>query len=184
MRRWSELAERVAATTRTSEKSSILADYLRTLRPEELPIAVVFLTGRAFAETDQRSTGLGWATMAAALSEVTGTNADDLGAAYDRFSDLGLAIEDVLTRAGHAPDLDLEPDLETVAAAFSEIERASGPAAKRAISADATSSLRLTTTSPRNTTNKPWPGWFCSMMTWCGSTFTLLKRRIKSERCL
>ena len=136
MRRWSELAERVAATTRTSEKSSLLADYLRTLEPAELPIAVVFLTGRAFAETDQRATGLGWATMAAALSDVTGANADDLGAAYDRFSDLGLAIEDVLTRAGHAPDPDLEPDLETVAGAFTEIERASGPAAKRAIFAD------------------------------------------------
>ncbi len=136
MRRWSELAERVAATTRTSEKSSLLADYLRTLGPAELPIAVVFLTGRAFAETDQRATGLGWATMAAALSDVTGANADDLGAAYDRFSDLGLAIEDVLTRAGHAPDPDLEPDLETVAGAFTEIERASGPAAKGAIFAD------------------------------------------------
>ena len=28
MRRWSELAERVAATTRTSEKTALLADYL------------------------------------------------------------------------------------------------------------------------------------------------------------
>ena len=136
MRRWSELAERVAATTRTSEKSSLLADYLRTLGPAELPIAVVFLTGRAFAETDQRATGLGWATMAGALSDVTGASSDDLGAAYDRYSDLGLAIEDVLTRAGHAPDPDVEPDLEAVAGAFTDIERASGPAAKGAIFAD------------------------------------------------
>ena len=136
MRRWSELAGRVAATSRTSEKSALLAEYLRTLGPAELPIAVVFLTGRAFAETDQRATGLGWATMAAALSEVTGANADDLGAAYDRFSDLGLAIEDVLKRVGHAPDPALEPGLEAVAGAFTEIERASGPAAKGAIFAD------------------------------------------------
>ncbi len=136
MRRWSELAGRVAATSRTSEKSALLAEYLRTLGPAELPIAVVFLTGRAFAETDQRATGLGWATMATALSEVTGANADDLGAAYDRFSDLGLAIEDVLKRAGHAPDPALEPGLEAVAGAFTEIERASGPAAKGAIFAD------------------------------------------------
>ena len=45
MRRWSDLAERVAATTRTSEKTGLLAEYLRTLDPEDLPIAVVFLTG-------------------------------------------------------------------------------------------------------------------------------------------
>ena len=31
MRRWSELAGRVAATTRTSEKTALLADYFRTL---------------------------------------------------------------------------------------------------------------------------------------------------------
>ena len=67
MRRWSELAERVAATTRTSEKTALLAEYLPTLSAAELPIAVVFLSGRAFAEADQRATGLGWATMAAAI---------------------------------------------------------------------------------------------------------------------
>ncbi|HXI46407.1 MAG TPA: hypothetical protein VNH13_08910, partial [Candidatus Acidoferrales bacterium] len=61
MRRWSELAERVAATTRTSEKTALLADYLRSLSAEELPIAVVFLTGRPFPEADQRATGIGWA---------------------------------------------------------------------------------------------------------------------------
>ena len=43
MRRWSEVAERVAATTRTSEKTALLADYLAGLTPDELPIAVVFL---------------------------------------------------------------------------------------------------------------------------------------------
>ena len=31
MRRWSEVAERVAATTRTSEKTALLAEYLRSL---------------------------------------------------------------------------------------------------------------------------------------------------------
>ena len=59
MRRWSELAERVAATTRTSEKTALLADYLRSLSPDELPIAAVFLTGRPFPETDQRADGPG-----------------------------------------------------------------------------------------------------------------------------
>ena len=33
MRRWSEIAARIAATTRTSEKVAMLAEYLRSLRP-------------------------------------------------------------------------------------------------------------------------------------------------------
>jgi hypothetical protein len=35
--RWSEVAERVAATTRTSEKTAVLADYSPD-SPSELPI--------------------------------------------------------------------------------------------------------------------------------------------------
>ena len=130
MRRWSELAERVAATTRTSEKTSLLADYLRTLTPDELPIAVVFLTGRPFPEADQRSTGIGWATIANALGRVTGTDRAELAAAYDRFSDISAAVGDVLANAGHAPDEAAWPSVLEVAETFAQIESASGPARK------------------------------------------------------
>jgi DNA ligase 1 len=130
MRRWSELAERGAATTRTSEKTTLLADYLRSLSPDELPIAAVFLTGRPFPEADQRATGLGWSSIMAAVVALTGASRDDLGRAYDRYSDLSLAVEDVLREAGHAPAEDASPTLPEVAATFSAIEDASGPAAK------------------------------------------------------
>jgi DNA ligase-1 len=130
MRRWSELAERVAATTRTSEKTGLLADYLRSLTPDELPIAVVFLTGRPFPEADQRATGIGWATIANALGKVTGTGRGDLAAAYDRFSDISAAVGDVLATAGHDPDPAGAPSLLDVAATFAAIESASGPARK------------------------------------------------------
>jgi len=130
MRRWSELAERVASTTRTSEKTGLLADYLRTLTDEELPLAVVFLTGRPFPEADQRATGIGWATIANALGQVAGTDRGELAAAYDRFSDISAAVGDVLARIGHAPDDAGAPTLVEVAATFAAIEAASGPARK------------------------------------------------------
>jgi DNA ligase-1 len=130
MRRWSELAERVASTTRTSEKTGLLADYLRTLDEDELPIAVVFLTGRPFPEADQRATGIGWATIANAVAQVTGSGRADLAAAYDRFSDISAAVGDVLANAGHAPDEAGSPSLVEVAATFAAIEAASGPARK------------------------------------------------------
>ena len=130
MRRWSELAERVAATTRTSEKTALLADYLRSLSPDELPIAAVFLTGRPFPEADQRATGLGWSSIVAAVGALIGASREDLAEAYDRHSDLSLSVEDVLTRAGHAPPPEESPTLPEVAAVFAAIETASGPAAK------------------------------------------------------
>ena len=136
MRRWSEVAERVGATTRTSEKTALLADYFASLSAAELPIAAVFLTGRPFAEADQRAAGLGWSAIATTVTELAGVPRAALGEAYDRSSDLGRAVEDVLTLAGHAPDATLTPSLPEVAAVYAEIEQASGPAAKSGILRD------------------------------------------------
>ncbi|HYH93701.1 MAG TPA: ATP-dependent DNA ligase [Candidatus Saccharimonadales bacterium] len=133
MRRWSELAERVAATTRTSEKTALLADYLATLTPQELPIAVVFLTGRPFPEADQRASGIGWSAISAAVAHVAGVDRDAIAQAYDRHSDLSLAVQDVLEGVEHAPPPEASPTLPEVAAAFEAIELASGPAAKATI---------------------------------------------------
>jgi DNA ligase-1 len=136
MRRWSELAERLAATTRTSEKTAMLADHLRELSPEELPIAAVFLTGRPFAEADQRAAGLGWAAIATTVTSLSNVPRAALGEAYDRSSDLGIAVADVLREAGHEPPPETSPTLPEVAAAFAAIEQASGPARKSAILRD------------------------------------------------
>ena len=136
MRRWSDLAERVAATTRTSEKTALLADYLRSLDADALPVATVFLTGRPFPEADQRTTGLGWSAIATAVAEVAGVPKSELGQAYDRHSDLSLAVEDVLRGVGHAPDPELGPTLPEVAATFAAMEAASGPSRKAGLLAD------------------------------------------------
>ena len=133
MRRWSEVAERVAATTRTSEKTALLAEYLAGLTTAELPIATVFLTGRPFAEADQRAAGLGWSAIATTVTDLAGVPRSALGEAYDRSSDLGLAVADVLELANHHPDPAGSPTLPEVGTAYAAIEQASGPAAKSAI---------------------------------------------------
>ena len=131
MRRWSEIADRVAATSRTSEKTAILADYLASLAPDDLPVATVFLTGRPFS--DQRTIGIGWAGLAAAVRAVADVDAGALGRAYDDSSDLPTSVRDVLAAAGHAPDPAAEPTLAEVRDAFDRMEAAAGPAAKQAL---------------------------------------------------
>jgi DNA ligase-1 len=130
---WSELAYRVAGATRTSEKTSLLARYLALLPAPELRAAATFLAGRPFAEVDQRSIGLGWATIAAVVCHLAGAPAGALGEAYDRTSDLGQAVADVLALRAEAPDPGLSPTLEEVAEAFAAIEAAPGPSAKGVI---------------------------------------------------
>ena len=144
MRRWSEVGQRIAATTRTSEKTRLLADYLATLDRAALAPAVVFFSGRAFAESDARALGLGWATLADTVTRVAGISRAELGAAYDRHSDLGRAVGDVLAaRTGDdepgtadsasGADAFEPPSVVEVASAFAAIEAARGAAAKAAI---------------------------------------------------
>jgi DNA ligase-1 len=137
MRRWSEVAERVSATTRTSVKTHLLSGYLRTLDAAQLPIAAVFFAGRPFAEVDGRTTGLGWAAISGAVAALADLPADALGDAYDRSTDLGLAVADVLEqaaevrRAAGLPEPLVEPpSLADIAGAYSDIETAAGSQAK------------------------------------------------------
>ena len=66
-RAFAEIGEQIAATPAKLEKVRILAEYLRTLEPEQIRHAAVFLTGRAFAQTDQRTLQTGWAIIYRAL---------------------------------------------------------------------------------------------------------------------
>jgi DNA ligase-1 len=130
---WSELAERVAGTTRTSQKTQLLARYLADLPAPELRAAAIFLTGRPFAEADQRVMGLGWATIAAVVCQLAGSPAGALGEAYDRSSDLGVAVGEVLALRPEQPAPELSPSLRDVAESFAAIEATPGSAAKGAI---------------------------------------------------
>jgi DNA ligase-1 len=131
MRRWAETADRVSATTKTSEKTAILAAYLGSLDAADLPVAAVFLTGRPFPETDQRTIGIGWAGLAAVVRAVAGADDGALGRAYDRSSDIATSVREVLAEAGHAPPAAREPSLAEVRTAFDEVEAATGAAAKQ-----------------------------------------------------
>ena len=137
MRRWAETAERIRATRKTSEKAAIVAEYLPSLDEIELPIAVVFLGGRAFPERDQRKTGLGWSAISGIVQEVAGVDEGALRRAYDRSSDLGTAVEDLLREVGHEPPRGRTLlTLEDVAAGYEALAEARGKQAKSTIFTD------------------------------------------------
>jgi DNA ligase-1 len=129
MRRWSEIAERIAATSRTSEKTRILAEYLPSLTPAELPVATVFLAGRPFPERDPRTVGLGWAAIVDAAEAVADADAGAVGQHYNESSDLGQAVHDLLSSSPRRPSGEL-PMLTDVYDAYARIAGTRGTAAK------------------------------------------------------
>ncbi len=58
-------SEQLAATTKRGEKSSLIAALLRRLAPEEIEVAVAYLTGAA----RQGRIGVGWRTLQAARTD-------------------------------------------------------------------------------------------------------------------
>lgn len=64
---FAELGEKIAATPAKLQKIQLLADYLHSLGEEQLAIAAIFLTGKPFAQTDQRTVQTGWSIIHRAL---------------------------------------------------------------------------------------------------------------------
>ncbi len=59
MQRLAELCERIAATTRKTEKIAFLAEYFRSRELPDAAISAVFLSGRAFPAFDERTLQIG-----------------------------------------------------------------------------------------------------------------------------
>ena len=57
--KFATVGEQIAATPAKLEKIRLLADYLRTLDQEQLPIATTYFTGHAFAQSDLRTLQVG-----------------------------------------------------------------------------------------------------------------------------
>src|SRR4051812_4354193 len=68
---FAEVGEAIAATPAKLEKVRLLAEYLRTLNSEHLPIATIYFTGKPFPQSDLRTIQAGWAVIHRALMGAT-----------------------------------------------------------------------------------------------------------------
>ncbi len=94
--RFAAVADEVKASDSKLAKIRLLADYLASLPVDDAARAAVFLTGRPFAQSEDRALNLGWAVVKRALLEVTGLNEADYRATYQRFPDAGDAAAAIL----------------------------------------------------------------------------------------
>ncbi len=61
------LARSLESTTKRLAKRALIAEFLKSLRPDEIAPAVHLVVGRIFAESDDRALNVGWATLRRAL---------------------------------------------------------------------------------------------------------------------
>ena len=124
---FSVTANAIAGTTKKSEKERILAGYLVLLDDASLERAAVFFSGGPFPRRDERVTGVGWSTIAAAVVEASGRTADELWAAYPKYADLGDAVAEIF------PNESRDVTLSEVGETFERLAATSGSNEKAAV---------------------------------------------------
>ncbi len=95
---FAETADAVAATRSKLAKRDLLAAYLRSLEPDDLPLAVTFFAGQPLSGAGERL-GLGGAQGSAALAAASGADQQRLREAYLRHSDFGDAAAELIGAA-------------------------------------------------------------------------------------
>jgi DNA ligase-1 len=93
---FANIGETIAATPAKLEKIRLLADYLRGLNSEQLPIATLYFTGRAFAQSDLRTLQVGWAIIFRALKAAANISDAELHRIAGAHGDAGRSAFEVL----------------------------------------------------------------------------------------
>ena len=123
---FADVGESIAATPAKLEKGRLLADYLRTLNSEQLPIVATYLTGRAFAQSDLRTLQVGWSVIYRALVSATKVSDAEFHRAAAAHGDVGKTAFEILDRRTTPKALSILQSREL----FENLHRARGPIAK------------------------------------------------------
>jgi len=96
MLKLAEVCERIAGTTKKLEKTSIVAEYLKSRTLEEASVSSVFLSGRPFPVWEETTLQIGGRALWRIVAQLSGKPDADLTAAYRRLGDLGAVAEALL----------------------------------------------------------------------------------------
>src|SRR5689334_6029578 len=89
--------ERVAATSKKTDKVRLVAAYFFSCPAGTAAQAAIFLSGRAFPAYQEKTLQVGGALLWRALAEISGQDDVILTKAYRNHGDLGAAAYDILS---------------------------------------------------------------------------------------
>ncbi len=93
---FANVGEAIAATPSKLEKIRLLADYLRGLSSKQVPVAALYFTGRAFAQSDLRTLQVGWAVIFRALQAATDISDAELHRIASGYGDASKSAFEIL----------------------------------------------------------------------------------------
>jgi DNA ligase 1 len=131
MRDLAKTCEAIAATTKKLQKTTLVADYLKSRTADEAAVSAVFLSGRAFPAWEETTLQVGGRSLWQIVAELSGKSEAELTAAYRQHGDLGAVAGSVLSERA-AQGLNVL-EVEQI---FRQIASARGSTAKTALVRD------------------------------------------------
>src|SRR6202171_2293417 len=129
MRRFVQMCEAVAATTKKTAKGTLVSELIKSPTLEVGARAVISLTARPFPHRDERVLGVGDSQLAKIVTQIAGADASDLGKSSPPHGDLGDMAEHLLLKRPSTADV----SLQQVAKTFSQLPEARTVAQKMAL---------------------------------------------------
>jgi len=88
-----ELCEKLEATSKRTLMVSLVAEFLKRLRDDEVEPAISMILGRAFPKWDHRTLEVSWATMSGLIKRLTNVDWRDFTEAFSKTGDIGAATK-------------------------------------------------------------------------------------------
>ncbi|MFW9833388.1 MAG: ATP-dependent DNA ligase [Candidatus Thorarchaeota archaeon] len=93
-RSYAEVLDRVSGTTKRTEKIDLAAEFLRNVDPTDVANAALYLSGKVFGESDQRTLNISWRGLVNALKNLFDIDDASIDKAYE--GDIGEAVANLI----------------------------------------------------------------------------------------
>jgi DNA ligase-1 len=123
MLRFAQLCESIAATSKKSEKITLVADYLRIAPVEEAALGALYLCGRVFPRREERVLSIGFSILLRAVASIAKKSPAELAGVLRHHGDLGAGAEEILRDHPVRSSVSL-PQIAEVYASLAEQRRA------------------------------------------------------------
>jgi DNA ligase 1 len=129
MLRFAQLCESIAATTKKTEKVTLVADYLCATPVEEAALGALYLCGRVFPRREERVLSIGFSILLRAVARIAKKDPTELASILRHHGDLGAGAEEILRVHPVKSSL----SLPQIAEVYASLAQQRGPAAKQAL---------------------------------------------------
>ncbi len=129
-RTFSDICERIKATSKKLEKVGILSSYLQNLDNSTLPIVSRFLSGTIFPKGSHKEVYIGYSTLIDLILEISGSNQREFENVYLKYGDLGSTAEELFSHKAVLPVVKRELTLNDI---YQEFDKMASIMGKKAV---------------------------------------------------